>query len=162
MQKNCYFVPGFWIDCSERRCVQTICPGPSLEWPSPTKRRAEGESENTTNKTHHVSIQGLRPNQNTTVFGSKYFELCFFYLGNFDAPILFLGLVCGGIVVPGTVIIHELPVPLSYTRLDEKGAIICHIRCLNLQGFTPPSSSKCELDILDTTIHTLISGNWPR
>lgn len=44
-----------------------------------------------------------------------------FYLGNFNAPILFLGLVCGGIVVPGAVVIDQLPVPLSYTCLNKKG-----------------------------------------
>lgn len=42
------------------------------------------------------------------------------YLRNFDAPILFLGLVCGGIVVPSTVEIDELSVSLSNTCLDKR------------------------------------------
>lgn len=47
---------------------------------------------------------------------------CFFwfYLGYFDSPVLFLGLVRGGIVVPGAVIVDQLPVPLSYTCLSER------------------------------------------
>lgn len=45
-----------------------------------------------------------------------YFE----YLCNFDAPVLFLGLVCGGIVVPSTVEIDKLSVSLSNTCLDER------------------------------------------
>lgn len=42
------------------------------------------------------------------------------YLGDFDPPVLFLGLVCGGIVVSGAVIINQFPVPLSYTCLKSK------------------------------------------
>lgn len=41
----------------------------------------------------------------------------FGYLGNFDAPVLFLGLMCGGIVVSGTVVIDQLPVSLCNTCL---------------------------------------------
>lgn len=60
-----------------------------------------------------------------------------FYLGNFNAPVLFLGLVRGGIVVPGTVKIDQLPVPLRYTCLNKKKKrrmSICVIRCLHLHG----------------------------
>ena len=39
------------------------------------------------------------------------------YLGDFDAAILFLVLVCGWVVVSGAVEIHQFPVPLSNTRL---------------------------------------------
>lgn len=62
-----------------------------------------------------------------------------FYLGNFNAPILFLGLVGGGIVVPGTVVINQLPVPLGYTCLNkrkEEGKKIVVIHCLQLHGIT--------------------------
>lgn len=45
-----------------------------------------------------------------------YFE----YLRNFDAPVLFLGLVRGGIVVPSTVEIDKLSVSLSNTCLDKR------------------------------------------
>lgn len=45
-----------------------------------------------------------------------YFE----YLRNFDASVLFLGFVCGGIVVPSTVEIDKLSVSLSNTCLDKR------------------------------------------
>lgn len=44
----------------------------------------------------------------------------FIYLGNFNAPVLFLGLVRSRVVVSGTVVIHQFPVPLSYAGLNEK------------------------------------------
>lgn len=42
------------------------------------------------------------------------------YLGNFNAPVLFLGLVCRSVVVSGTVVINQFSVPLSYTSLNRK------------------------------------------
>lgn len=42
------------------------------------------------------------------------------YLSDFNAPVLFLGLVSDGIVVSGTVVIHQLPVPLRYTGLNTR------------------------------------------
>lgn len=68
--------------------------------------------------------------------------LYLFYLGNFNAPIFFLGLVRGGIVVPGTVIIDQLPVPLSYTGLNKRKrgeqafvlfSLLVSIRVLNIR-----------------------------
>lgn len=47
------------------------------------------------------------------------------YLGNFNAPILFLRLVSDGIVVPCAVVIHQLPVALCYTCLNTRWESIC-------------------------------------
>lgn len=41
-----------------------------------------------------------------------------FYLCNFNAAVLFLSLVSDGIVVPGTVVIHQFSIPLRYTCLN--------------------------------------------
>lgn len=43
-----------------------------------------------------------------------------FYLSDFNAPVLFLGLVSDGIVVSGTVVIHQLPIPLRYAGLNTR------------------------------------------
>lgn len=43
-----------------------------------------------------------------------------FYLGNFNGPVLFLSLVSDGIVVPGTVVIHQFSIPLCYTCLNTR------------------------------------------
>ena len=42
------------------------------------------------------------------------------YLGDFDAAVLFLVLVCGRVVVSGAVEIHQFPVPLSDTGLHQE------------------------------------------
>lgn len=92
--------------------MQTRYPEPSLGWPSPTRRTAgrarKSEQSDTATKTLFDTMH-----YNAT---SKYL----IYLGDFDPPVLFLGLVCGGIVVSGTVIINQFPVPLSYTCLKSK------------------------------------------
>ena len=50
----------------------------------------------------------------------NYFLFFSPYLGNFNAPILFLGLVCSSIVMPGTIVINQLPVPLGDTSLSTR------------------------------------------
>lgn len=51
--------------------------------------------------------------------------MCSFYLGNFNATILFLRLMSDGIVVPRTVIVHQLSVALRYTCLNTRKVSIC-------------------------------------
>ena len=138
MQED-YCVPGSWTDCSGQHCVQTRYPEPNLEWPSPTKRRARGESQNTTNK--HNVYSYVNDIISVPLLLYKKIFLNLFYLGNFNAPVLFLGLVCGSIVVPGTVIIDQLPVPLSNTCLNKKRSM-----CYSVS----PSSRKNSVFIFQT------------
>lgn len=73
---------------------------------------------------------------NTRKCNTSFVLFFLFYLGYFDATVLFLSLVCGGIVVPGAVVVDQLPVPLGYTCLNERqeNGYLCwwpDVKCLS-------------------------------
>lgn len=77
-------------------------------------------------KLNHLDLNLIHITKNTLL--SNITKYCIvqsvkqlIYLCNFNAPVLFLGLVRSSIVVPGAVVINQFPVPLSYTSLNEKG-----------------------------------------
>lgn len=105
-------VPDSVTDCSEPRYVQTGAPEPSLEWPSPTRTKADRQKAET-----EIKLSSMPANAPCIMY--------LFYLCNFNGPVLFLSLVSDGIVVPGTVVIHQFSIPLRYTCLNTRKQSIC-------------------------------------
>lgn len=114
-----------------------------------------------------------------TPFGSIQYKATpkyMIYLGNLNAPVLFLGLVCGGIVVSGAVVINQFSVPLSYTCLKSKEKMrkkkfhVSEFSCVSFphqvktvkhnQFFFNQIRSKVpKFQVSVTTQLTLMSGN---
>lgn len=105
-------VPDSATGCSGPRYVQTGAPEPSLEWPSPARTKADRHNAGTQIKRCRVPAKAPG-------------TMRLFYLCDFNAPVLFLSLVSDGIVVPGTVVIHQLSIPLRYTGLKTRRRSVC-------------------------------------